>query len=254
MAEVLNTFFASTFTREQADMVPDPAIRGFTSELKNVRFTPHQIKRKIRDLKPHSAAGPDGIGPQLLKKLQDVLAEPLAAVMNKSMISGMVPEDWKMANVTPIFKKGGRDDPANYRPVSLTSVPCKLMESLIKEKIVSHLEKNKLISKSQHGFMRGRSCTTNLVEFMNKLTEAMDNSTPVDVVYLDFAKAFDKVPTRRLLKKLHAHGIRGGLLRWICQWLTGRHQRVVLNGVKCQTGLPSYLACHKEVYLAHFYL
>ena len=230
MAEVLNTFFASTFTREQADMVPDPAIRGFTSELKNVRFTPHQIKRKIRDLKPHSAAGPDGIGPQLLKKLQDVLAEPLAAVMNKSMISGMVPEDWKMANVTPIFKKGDRDDPANYRPVSLTSVPCKLMESLIKEKIVSHLEKNKLISKSQHGFMRGRSCTTNLVEFMNKLTEAMDNSTPVDVVYLDFAKAFDKVPTRRLLKKLHAHGIRGGLLRWICQWLTGRHQRVVLNG------------------------
>ena len=131
MSEVLNEFFASTFTREQADMVPEPAEKNFTSELKNVSFTPYQVKRKIRDLKQHSAPGTDGIGPQLLKRLQDVLAEPLAAVMNKSMIGGEVPADWKTANVTPIFKKGGRDDPGNYRPVSLTSVPCKLMESLI---------------------------------------------------------------------------------------------------------------------------
>ena len=230
MAEVLNEFFASTFTREQADMVPEPVEKNFTSELKNIRFTPYQVKRKIRDLKQFSAPGPDGIGPQLLKRLQDVLAEPLAAVMNKSMIGGEVPADWKTANVTPIFKKGGRDDPGNYRPVSLTSVPCKMMESLIKEKIVAHLEKNGLISRTQHGFMRGRSCTTNLVDFMNKLTAAMDASTPVDVVYLDFAKAFDKVPTRRLLRKLHAHGLRGELLRWITHWLVGRQQRVVLNG------------------------
>ena len=141
--------------------------------------------------------------------LQDALEQPLASVMNKSMITGEVPKDWKAANVTQIFKKGSREDPGNYRPVSLTAVCCKIMESIIKENIVAHLERNQLISKTQHGFMRGRSCTTNLVDFLNKLTVAMDSSIPVDVVYLDFAKAFDKVPTRRLLKKLHAHGVRG---------------------------------------------
>ena len=209
IAEVLNIFFASTFTREQMDGVPEPEARHFRSEIRNTRFTPHQIKRKIRELKPFSAAGPDGIGPQLLKKLQDALEQPLASVMNKSMITGEVPKDWKAANVTPIFKKGSREDPGNYRPVSLTAVCCKIMESIIKENIVAHLERNQLISKTQHGFMRGRSCTTNLVDFLNKLTVAMDSSIPMDVVYLDFAKAFDKVPTRRLLKKLHAHGVRG---------------------------------------------
>ena len=147
------------------DGVPEPEARHFRSEIRNTRFTPHQIKRKIRELKPFSAAGPDGFGPQLLKMLQDALEQPLASVMNKSMITGEVPKDWKAANVTQIFKKGSREDPGNYRPVSLTAVCCKIMESIIKENIVAHLERNQLISKTQHGFMRGRSCTTNLVDF-----------------------------------------------------------------------------------------
>ena len=104
------------------------------------------------------------------------------------------------------------------------------MESIIKEDLVSHLERNKLILKSQHGFVKGRSCTTNLIEYLDKLFAAMDEGTPVDVVYLDFAKAFDKVPTKRLISKLGAHGVTGRLLSWIEEWLSGRLQRVVLNG------------------------
>ena len=150
--------------------------------------------------------------------------------MQKSLNTGEVPRDWRSANVMPIFKKGSRSVPGNYRPVSLTSVCCKVMEQVLKDSIVEHLNRNGLIRKSQHGFMRGRSCTTNLISFMDKITEALDKGEPVDVIFLDFAEAFDKVPLARLMEKVWAHGIRGNMLRWIKNWLTDRQQRVVLNG------------------------
>ena len=111
--------------------------------------------------------------------------------------------------MTPIFKKGSKASPGNYRPVSLTSVSCKILESIIKDDIVQHLEENRLIRPSQHGFMRGKSCVSNLLSFMERITMSVDRGDPVDIVYLDFAKAFDKVPVDRLLKKVWAHGIRG---------------------------------------------
>ena len=146
------------------------------------------------------------------------------------MEEGRVPEDWKMENVTPIFKKGSKGDPGKYRPVSLTSVCCKMMESIIRDAITEHLDMNKLINASQHGFSKGRSCATNLLEFLDKVTKVVDEGKPLDVIFLDFAKAFDKVPIKRLLKNLYAHGIRGKLLKWIADWLTNRTQRVALNG------------------------
>jgi len=141
-----------------------------------------------------------------------------------------VPEDWKLANVTTIFKKGKRSDPGNYRPVSLTSVCCRILESIIRDSMMDHLIKNKLLRDSQHGFMPNRSCTTNLLEFFEVVTGAADRGDPFDIIFLDFAKAFDKVPKERLLAKLRAHGISGEPLAWIKQWLTGRKQRVVING------------------------
>jgi ribonucleases P/MRP protein subunit RPP40 len=132
--------------------------------------------------------------------------------------------------VTPIFKAGRKSDPGNYRPMSLTSVSCCLMESIVKDQIVSHLDRNKLVKKSQHGFMNGRSCVSNLLCYLEKVTLAIDNGEGVDVIYLDFAKAFDTVPHERLKRKLRAHGIGGKLLQWIAAWLGGRKQRVVLNG------------------------
>ena len=101
--------------------------------------------------------------------------------MQKSLNTGVVPRDWRTANVTPIFKKGSRSAPGNYRPVSLTSVCCKVMEQILKDEIVEHLERNSLMGKSQHGFMRGRSCTTNLISFLDKITLAMDKGEPADL-------------------------------------------------------------------------
>jgi len=125
------------------------------------------------------------------------------------MNTGIVPSDWKKAKVVPIYKKGSKTAAGNYRPVSLTSI-FKLMEGMIRDQLVDHLQKNKLLNPSQHGFMRGRSCTTNLLEFFETISEVADKGDPMDIIYLDFAKAFDKVPVprERLLKKLQAHWAR----------------------------------------------
>jgi hypothetical protein len=145
--------------------------------------------------------------------------------------------------VVPIFKKGARTDPGNYRPVSLTSVPCKLLESIIEDEINKHLEENKLIKHSQHGFMKGRSCSTNLIEFLEVVTKAVDSGESVDIFYLDFSKAFDSVPRERLLVKLKAKGIDGKLLDWLRNWLSGREQivrvRTAVSGPqKVESGVP----------------
>ena len=137
----------------------------------------------------------------------------------------------QLANIVPIFKKGQKKDMGNYRPVSLTCQGCKIMEKIIKEEIVKFLEENLKIGNSQHGFRCKRSCLTNLLEFSERLLEQADNNDPVDVLFFDLQKAFDKVPHGRLLYKLHRIGIRGNVLGWIEEWLRGRKQRVVLNGI-----------------------
>ena len=194
-------------------------------------------------LKPDSAPGPDGISGQLLQGLADEISPALAAIFSKSLEDGELPEDWRLANVTPIFKKGSRTKPENYRPVSLTSIPCKIMESIVKDGLMAHLEENSLMNPSQHGFMPGKSCATNLLEFLEFVTRIVDEGKNMDIVFLDFAKAFDKVPKERLLAKLAAHGVEGKVLQWVRRWLTDRKQRVVLNGetsdlTEVESGVP----------------
>ena len=230
MAGIFNEFFSSVFTREDTTQVPEPRRMGFTSELGDVQVTVKKVKEKIKKLRRGAAAGPDGIGPTLLQELVNEVASPLATVMRKTLEDGSMPADWQTANVSPIFKKGQKNNPGNYRPVSLTSVCCKMLEAIIKDDIVRHLERHKLIMPTQHGFMKGRSCTSNLLAFLEKVTAAVDDGDAVDIIFLDFAKAFDKVPVERLLKKVWAHGIRGRVFNWISAWLRGRQQRVVLNG------------------------
>ena len=234
MAELLNDFFSSVFTKESKENVPEAENMEYSSKTCDVKITTRKVQIKIRQLKNGAAPGMDGIGATLLKELVNELASPIATIMRKSMDEGNVPDEWKAANVTPIFKKGSKSSPENYRPVSLTSVCCKMLEAMIKDEVVAHLERHKLIRLSQHGFMSGKSCTSNLLVFLEEVTAAMDRGEQVDVVFLDFAKAFNKVPTYRLLNKLRAHGKGGQVLRWIQAWLTGRKQRIVLNG-KCSS-------------------
>ena len=229
MAGALNNFFASVFTVENMQNIPEP--RKLTdAELRHVNFSSKEISDKIMSLKSHSAPGPDGITVRILQDQCTSLSEALCIVFNKSMHSGVVPEDWRRANITPIFKKGSKSDTGNYRPISLTSIPCKIMESIIRDRTMTFLLNHKLIKGSQHGFMNKKSTTTNLLEFLEKVTNSYDDNEPVDIIYFDFSKAFDKVPWARLALKLEAHGLKGNLLAWFKNWLNDRKQRVVLNG------------------------
>ena len=128
-------------------------------------------------------------------------------LFTKSLSEGKLPSDWKDANVVTLFKKGDRSETKNYRPVSLTSIVCKILESIIRNEIIAHLNGNDCLSTCQHGFVPHRTCTTNLLAALDKWTELLDEGTPVDVIYLDFAKAFDSVPHQRLLLKLQSCGV-----------------------------------------------
>ena len=153
-------------------------------------------------------------------------------MFNISLKESEAPKDWLVANVVPIIKKGHRSKPGNYRPVSLLSQVCKVMEFFILQCVAEHLKKHKLIYDTQHGFRSKRSCLTILLLFLEEVTHYVDQGFPVDAIYLDFSKAFDTVPHQRLLKKLEAHGISGKVNNWIEKWLTNRKQRVCISGEK----------------------
>ena len=144
---------------------------------------------------------------------------------------GIAHVEWQEANIFPLFDKGSRNKSVNYRPVSLTSVICKLLETIIRDHMMDFLIKNnKLINPFQHGFLKAKSCLTNLLCFLEELTKCVDDGSQVDVIYLDFQKAFDKVPHQRLIIKLKSHVMGNSIINWIEQWLTDRRQRVVVDG------------------------
>ncbi|CAM4577256.1 unnamed protein product [Lepidochelys kempii] len=174
--------------------------------------------------------GLDALHPRVLKELADVTAESLGIIFENSWQLGKVPDDWKKANVVPIFKKGKEQDPGNYRPVSLTSVPGKIMEQVLKESILKHLEERKVIRNSQHGFTKGKSCLTNLIAFYDEITGSVDEGKAVDVLSLDFSKAFDTVSHSILASKLRKYRLDECTVRWVESWLDCRAQRVVING------------------------
>ncbi|CAM4678027.1 unnamed protein product [Lepidochelys kempii] len=233
ITEKLNEFFTSVFTAEDVREIPklEPFFVGDKSEeLSHIEVSLEEVLELIKKLNSNKSPGPDGIHPGVLKELKYEIAELLTMVCDLSFKSAPVPNDWKIANVMPIFKKGSRGNPGNYSRVSLKSVPGKVVETIVKNKIVRHIKEHKLLGKSQHGFCKGKSCLANLLEFFEESNKHVDKGDPVDIVYLDFQKAFDKVPHQRLLRKLSCLGIKGKILSWIENWLKDREQKVGING------------------------
>ena len=196
--------------------------------ISDISFSPEKVTAYLKKMKPDKSQGNDNIHPFVVQKCES-LAIPLSIIFQRSFNQGELPESWLEANVTPLFKKGSRSEPANYRPISLTSVICKLMEKIIKDELMQYLNKNNLISKQQHGFVYNKACNTNLLETMDTLTKLLDDKESFDMLLLDFAKAFDKVAHKRLNLKLSGYGICGNLLAWLKAFLSGRKQRVILG-------------------------
>jgi len=231
-AEAFNTFFSSVFTREDISTIPTPDAKPVHKKLEVLRTCHKDILKYLRMLNPSKSPGPDSFHPRILKETAASISTPLTIIFNQSLDTGQVPADWKIAEVTPIFKKGDKTLVKNYRPISLTSIVCKTLEKVVRQQLMQHMTENTLIAPEQHGFLEGRSCTTNLLSTMEKWTEALDQGQPMDAIYLDFAKAFDTVPHQRLSRKLLSYGVEGQALNWINNFLSDRWQTVNISGQK----------------------
>ena len=231
-AEALKEHFESVFTipdvsdpEEQA-----PSLQIPEATLEDFQITEENIAAQIKELRKKAAAGPDDIPAVLLKNCLNSVKGPLCKFWNKSFQEGSIPEILKTGIITPIYKGNDRQQTVNYRPVSLTSNVMKIFEKLIRKKIAEHMENNELFNTNQHGFRAGRSCISQLLNHHTKILEELEMGNRIDVVYLDFAKAFDKVHHGTLLKKLQNIGITGKLYEWIKEFLRARKQFVAVEG------------------------
>ena len=196
----------------------------------DIKVTKEGVEKLLKKINPSKPCGPDMIPARILRDMADEISPVLTLIFQSTLDLGEVPEDWKSANVSPIFKKGDRFKASNYRPVSLTSLCCKLQEHIITSNVMSHLDHHKILTDCQHGFRARRSCETQLLTLVHELAETVDKGGQMDLVILDFSKAFDRVPHRRLLGKLNHYGIRGQTHEWIKSFLSGRTQQVIVDG------------------------
>ena len=192
-------------------------------------FSAPKVTKMLGNINCRKSAGPDGIHPMVLNKCKNEFGVILSRIFQLSFSTGNVPAQWKEANITPIHKKGEKIDPENYRAISLTAVPCKLMERMVRDIMMEHLYSNELIAKEQHGFVLSKSCLTNLLETMDIVTDAYNKDYQSLIVFLDFQKAFDKVCHASLLYKLENFGFNQTILDWIRSYLEKRRQRVVIG-------------------------
>ena len=229
-AEVLGQFFSSVFTTEPDGDIPQIPTINLSNKMEVLVIREENVKEILSGLNSGKSCGPDGIHPRLLQELSDILCTPLTKLFNKSLSLGKLPSEWKEGRISAIFKKGSRKIAGNYRPISLTSIVCKTMEHCVRNHIVNHMMINNLFSNQQYGFIRGRSTVLQMLNVMDVWTKAMDKGDSIDTVYLDFTKAFDKVPHNRLMSKLNSIGINTETLNWIKAFLSDRVQQICVNG------------------------
>ena len=229
-ADALNRQFQKVFTRETPIPLEERNTAQLYPDAEPLTITAPGVQKLLEQLKPNKSPGPDSIQPIVLKELAPSITPLLTEVFRCSLRTGVVPDDWKKANVTPAFKKGDKSKPSNYRPISLTCIACKVMEHIVTSHVMRHADKYNILYKNQHGFRSKLSCETQLIEFIDDVINNMNSKSQTDVLIMDFSKAFDKVGHDRLLLKLHRYGIKDSLNMWIGAFLHGRTQQVVLEG------------------------
>ena len=201
----------ASLTQEDMSELPDLG-QSRTPSVHPIKVNVKGVLKLLKDIKPHKATGPDNIPGRLLKEAAEELAPGLAHLFQISVDNGKIPLDWKSALVTRVFKKGNHSIPANYRPISLMSIVCKILEHIIHTSVISHFERNNILTDCQHGFPKRRSCETQLILTINDLARGLNDKQQIDAILLDFSKAFDRVPHQRLLLKLKHYGVRVNIL------------------------------------------
>ena len=230
MANALNHQFHSVFSpAEPAQPTIDKDQNNITV-MNNIFVHKDGVLKLLKDLKPNKASGPDNISARLLKETADIIADPLCYIYNQSLSKSEVPSDWRHANVTPIFKKGDKSKPENYRPISLTCIASKVLEHIVTSHIMKFIEGNNILFPQQHGFRSKLSCETQLVELVSDISKELDAEREVDACLLDFSKAFDKVNHAKFLSKMKMIGICDQVVDWTAAFLRDRTQTVTLRG------------------------
>ena len=193
------------------------------------------IKTLINGLDASKAPGPDPICPRLLKFILEEASQCLKLIFENSLRISEIPLDWKKAIVISLFKKGAKSNPKNYRPVSLTVIPYKLLQHKLKSAMYAHLENYQIITESQHGFRKKHSFTSQLLTLVHSLAASINSKGQTDAILLDFSKAFDKVCRMKLLRKLQLCGICGEIFSWNEDFLFGKSQKVLMDGEEYNT-------------------
>ena len=228
MANCFVDSFASVFVQDPpTSSFPHQSCASFSPQLVVDRAS---VQELLSSLDPNSAMGSDGIHPRLLKALSLEMSWPLSIIFKSSVVSGVLPLHWLTSLVVPIYKSGGRYNALNYRPISLTSVPCKVLERLIAKSITSFLDSNFLLSSHQFGFRSNHSTIDQLILTYDHVSLAVDSGQVVDLVFFDYSKAFDRVNHGVLLEKLSSIGIHSSLLAWIGSFLRDRSMYVGVSG------------------------
>jgi len=208
-----------------------------------IKVTVPGVLKLLKSLNPNKACDPDNIGPRLLRELSEQITSPLTTIFQQSLHDGIVPEDWRKANITPVFKKGQKYQCSNYRPISLTCVVSKLMEHVVRSSIMNHANMHNILYPLQHGFLARRSCKTQLIDLVNDIANNMQSGLQTDICVLDFVKAFDKVSHIHLIHKLCWYGIMGEVNHWKNNFLRDCIHRVFLESassdkVPVASGVP----------------
>ena len=198
--------------------------------IENITISIEGVEKLLDNINIHKASGPDKIPNIILKTCSKEISPALANIFQQSLNTGTLPNDWRNANISPIFKKGNKHMASNYRPISMTSVCCKTLEHIVCKHMLSHLENNKIIFPLQHGFRNGHTCESQLILTMHDIMQIFDSKQQTDLVILDFSKAFDTVPHKKLLLKLSKYGITGNINKWIQSFLVLRKQQVIVEG------------------------